>query len=175
MKSLLLSLAILLGTTAAFADVTDPGTIIRDNKCTSGCTAVGMSFSLTSTGTNGGVFNFKNVSGSNWFNLKLTEKGVPASAVSCRTNIFATCKVTTNSNGGTTIMVSGTSSSLPGVLNQGGFQIELHCPPGVGNCGPWPAGVKFQGLANVPEPGTMVMVATGVGILFNRRRKLFTV
>jgi len=161
----------LLGT-AAFADVTDPGTIIRDHKCTT-CTAVGMSFSLTSTAT-GGVFDLKNVSGSNWFNLKLTEKGVPASAISCKTNIFAACKFTTNKNGITSILVSGTSASLPGILNQDGFQIELHCPPGTPHCESWPAGVKFNGLANVPEPGTMAMVATGVGILINRRRKLFT-
>jgi hypothetical protein len=174
MKSLLLSLALLLGTTAAFADATDPGVIIRDHKCTSGCTAAGMNFSVTSTGTNGGVFDLKNVSGSNWFNVKLIEKGVPASAISCRTNIFATCKVTTNSNGATVIMVSGTSASLPGVLNQGGFQIELHCPPGAEHCGPWPAGMQINGVANVPEPGTMAMVATGIGILVNRRRKLFT-
>ena len=172
--SFLLSLFLLLGTAAGFASsVSDPGVIIRNATTCVHCMHVGMTFSFTSTGNNGGVFNLQNVSGSNWFNLKLTEKGVPASAITCRSNLFATCTVTTK-NGVTTIMVSGTSGHLPGIQNLANFQIELHCPPGVHNCQPWPAGVKFQGVANVPEPGTIAMVGTGLGVLFNRRKKLFT-
>ncbi len=175
MKSYFLPMVFLIATASAFANtVVDPGVIIRDRKCGSTCASVGLSFSLTSTANNGGVFDFKNVSGTNWFNLKLTEKGVPASAISCRTNIFATCKVTTNASGLTSIFVSGTSASLPGVPNLKGFRIELHCPAGASNCGPWPAGVKINGLANVPETGTVAMVATGIVALINRRRKLFT-
>jgi PEP-CTERM motif len=174
MKSFFLSLMLLLVATAAFANtVSDPGTIIRDHKCGSTCAAVGMSFSFTSTASNGGVFDFKNVSGSNWFNLKLTERGVPASAISCATNLFAACHVTTK-NGLTTILVSGLTSTLTGIPNLSSFRIELHCPAGTKNCQPWPAGVNFHGVANVPEPGTLAMVATGIGVLINRRRKLFT-
>jgi hypothetical protein len=173
--SFLLAFALLLCTAAAFADtVNDPGVIIRNKKGTcASCTKVGMKFSFTSTANNGGVFNLQNVSGSNWFNLKLTEKGVPASAIVCKTNIFATCHITTK-NGVTTILVAGISGHLPGIQNMANFQIELHCPPGAENCKPWQSGMKFNGVANVPEPGTLAMVATGVGVLLNRRRKLFT-
>lgn len=172
--SFFLSLFLFLGTTASFASsVTDPGVIIRRASTCVHCMPVGMTFSFTTSGDNGGVFNLQNVSGSNWFNLKLTEKGVPASAIRCHTNLFATCTVTTK-NGITAIMISGTSQRLPGIRNLGYFQIDLNCPPGFNPCKPWPTGVHFQGVANVPEPGTLAMVGTGLGILFNRRRKLFT-
>ena len=172
--SFLLSLVLFLGTTTSFAGtVTDPGVIIRKASTCVNCTHVGMTFSFTTSGNNGGVFNLQNVSGSNWFNLKLTETGVPASAIKCHTNLFAACTVTTK-NGVTTIMVAGTSRHLPGIQNLAYFQINLNCPPGLNPCKPWPTGVHFQAVANVPEPGTIAMVGTGLGILFNRRRKLFT-
>ena len=172
--SFLLSIFLVLCTTAGFAGtVSDPGVIIRNASTCVHCVHVGMTFSFTSTSNNGGVFNLQNVSGSNWFNLKLTEKGIPASAIRCHTNLFAACTVTTK-NGVTTIMVAGTSGHLPGIQNLAYFQIDLNCPPGLNQCRPWPSGVHFQGVANVPEPGTIAMVGTGLGVLFNRRRKLFT-
>jgi hypothetical protein len=174
MKYYFLPLVLLLCTAGAFASsVSDPGTIIRDHSCGGGCASVGTHFSFTSTAHNGGVFDFRNTSGSNWFNLQLTEKGVPASAISCVTNLFVACHVATK-NGITSILVSGTSASTPGILNGSAFRIELHCPAGTKHCQPWPANVTFNGVANVPEPGTIAMVATGVGMLINRRRKLFT-
>src|SRR5713226_7378290 len=112
MKFYFLLLVLLLGTAGVYADtVADPGVIIRDPICGSSCAPVGTSFSFTSTANNGGVFDFRNVSGSNWFNLKLTETSVPASAISCQTNIFVSCHVSTK-GGITSILVSGTTTSL---------------------------------------------------------------
>src|SRR3954470_2312780 len=75
---------------SAHADsVQDPKVIIRDPACLPpGCTPVGTNFTFgTPTGGTGALF-FTNASGVNWFNLQLVESGVPASAITCITDVF---------------------------------------------------------------------------------------
>ena len=165
------ALAILVAGTAAFADsVADPKIIIRDPVCPgSGCIQAQSQFSFqVPAGGTGGVF-FTNVSGNNWFNLKLTETGVPANLITCITDVWAKCTVTTAANGVTTIFLNGIGPNFPGILAGENFSIVFGCE--TGRCDPWPAGLQFTAVSNVPEPGTMALVLTGLGLIVRRKRR----
>lgn len=168
-RVLLIAVIVALCASAALADsVLDPTIIIRDPACPSGgCMQVGTNFTFGVPNSGQGTLFFTNVSGVNWFSLKLTESGVPANAITCISLAFANCSLSTV-NGITTILVSGVNGNFSGIANGQNFSIVFQCNDGT--C--WPGGLDFTATANTPEPGTIALVATGVGALWTRRRKL---
>ena len=168
-RALLIVVVVALCASAALADsVLDPTIVIRDPACPSGgCVSVGSTFTFGVPNSGFGTLFFTNASGINWFSLKLTESGVAANAITCITTAFANCSVSTV-GGVTTILVSGVNGNFPGIANGENFSIVFQCNDG--NC--WPGGLDFTAVANTPEPGTMALLATGVGALWTRRRKL---
>jgi len=177
----LLVVLALLCTGLAFADgIKDPKIIIRGvegggtaRSCPpGGCTNVGMNFSFTVPEKGHGVLFFTNASGKNWTSLKLIEKGVPAEAISCSQNLFASCSIRTLRDGSVEILLSGGTGNNPrsGIAAGQSFSINLACVKK--DC--WPGGLKFTAHAStgaVPEPGTIALVVTGLGAIVSRRKR----
>jgi len=157
--------------TGAFADsIDDPKIIIKDPVCPSGgCIQAGTHFTFSTPAAGIGSLFFTNASGVNWTSLSLTEAGVAANLITCITDVFASCQVTTSSNGITTILLSGVGGNFSGLLTGQNFQIIFGCKAETADCNPWPGNLQFTGVANVPEPGTMALVATGLGMIVRRR------
>lgn len=172
----LLVLMVVLGCAAAvFASSSlDPKVIIKDPVCpTKVCTPVGMTFTFGVPASGKGTLFFSNASGQNWTTLRLVESGIPASAISCQTNAFASCTVGTLANGKTFIFLSGVGGSFKGLQNGAAFSITFACVKK--SC--WPGGLDFRGTANlasatVPEPTTIALLLTGVGGIVTRRKWL---
>jgi hypothetical protein len=174
-RALLVLMIVLVCTAAAFSSSSmDPKVIVKDPVCpTSKCTPVGMSFNFGVPASGKGTLFFTNASGQNWTSLRLVESGIPASAISCQTNAFASCTVGTLANGKTFIFLSGVGGSFKGLQNGAVFSITFACVKG--NC--WPGGLDFRGSANLPsatapEPTTIALLLTGVGGIVTRRKWL---
>jgi len=176
----LLVLLSLLCAALAFADtVKDPRIVIRGVQggaptpaiCPpGGCTNVGMDFEFSAPESGHGNLFFTNASGKNWTSLKLIETGVPAAAISCAQNLFLSCTITTLESGAVQILLSGVNGRNPktGILAGSNFAIGFNCVDG--SC--WPGGLNFTAHASAaPEPGTIALMATGVGILVSRRKR----
>ena len=164
------ALVVVIAMCAAFAhadSITDPTIIIRDPPCGQGCTPVGLNFAFGTPADGTGALFFNNASGLDWFSLKLTESGVDASAITCVTDVFANCSVSTV-NSLTTILLSGLNSDFTGIGAGQNFSIVFGCESG--ECEPWPGDLDFTARANVPEPGTMALLFTGIGAIVARRR-----
>jgi hypothetical protein len=168
LRVLLVGIAVSMFAVAARADsIADPTIIIRDPACPSTCMGVGTSFTFGTPSSGIGTLFFNNASGVNWFNLSLTESGVAANLITCVTDAFANCTVTTV-NGVTTIFLSGVGSGFAGIPAGQNFSIVFGCSSGT--CDPWPGDLDFTAHANVPEPATMALLATGIGVLVTRRK-----
>ena len=178
----LLVLVSLLCTAVAFADsVKDPKIVIRGvqgggspfafSHCPpGGCTNVGMNFTFEVPESGHGNLFFTNASGRNWTSLKLIETGVPAEAISCGQNLFLSCTITTLESGAVEILLAGIKGQNPknGIPAGSNFVIGFNCVDH--NC--WPGGLNFTAHASsTPEPGTVALVATGVGLLVSRRKR----
>ena len=164
------ALLVVIAMCAAFAhadSITDPTIIIRDPPCGQGCTPVGLNFAFGTPADGTGALFFNNASGLDWFSLKLTESGVDASAITCVTDVFANCSVSTV-NSLTTILLSGLNSDFTGIGAGQNFSIVFGCESG--QCDPWPGDLDFTARANVPEPGTMALLFTGIGAIVARRK-----
>lgn len=131
-----------------------------------------FTFGIPAGGT--GTLFFTNASGVNWTSLTLVEQGhqVPASDITCHSNLFLSCTAKDLKNGNVAIVLSGIKSGHnidQGILNGKSFSIAFSC---VGNsC--WPGGLDFGGHANtasVPEPATIALMVTGLGAIVSRRR-----
>ncbi len=91
-----------------------------------------------------------------------------ASDIACSTNVLAACSVTTR--GGATIILFSSPYKYPnGIFPSRSFTINFGCATGSCN---WPSG-QLVGIswAAAPEPSSLVTVATGIGMLFARRRR----
>ena len=167
----------LLWASLAFADgIQDPKIVIRgvaggNTLCPKdkGCTPVGSNFTFSlAENKDHGVFFFTNNSGKSWTSLKLIENGIPASAISCQQSMFVSCKVTTLESGAVEILLSGVNDRRGGISAGTNFSITLGCVDG--NC--WKPGMTFTAHATgTPEPGTIALVATGIGAIVSRRKR----
>ena len=165
-----IAFALVIATCAAAAhadSITDPTIIIRDPPCGQGCTPVGLNFTFSTPADGTGALFFNNASGLDWFSLSLAESGVDAAAITCLTDAFVNCSVSTV-NGLTTILLSGLGSDFAGIPAGNNFSIVFGCESG--ECEPWPGDLDFTARANVPEPGTMALLFTGIGAIVARRR-----
>jgi hypothetical protein len=178
------TLLLVMGSMMAFADgIHDPRIVIHGVNggnapvvCPNqGCTNVGLNFAFSAPASGTGTLFFTNTSGQNWSSLTLVEQGhaVPASAITCHSNLFSSCMAETLKNGNVAIVLSGTRGNNPdrGIANGQSFAIAFSCVNN--NC--WPGGLKFGGHANssatsVPEPGTIAFMVTGLGALISRRK-----
>jgi len=170
MKMFVLGMVIVLCMAAANASSIDPGIIIRDPiGCPTGnCVPVtGLSFSFGVPSSGFGVLHFLNASGVTWTSLIFTEVGVAAINVTCSSDVYSCSVVSFGQNGAKIVLTA--VNGLPGILNGRSFEIVLGCKNG--DCPAWPGGLDFSALANstVPEPGTMVLLLTGVGAICSRR------
>lgn len=169
-KLSILAAIILLPFAAARANSIDPGIILRDpvgcptHKCT---TITGLSFSFHVPKHGFGLLHFLNASGVNWHKLTLTEFGVAAVNVQCSSNVFSCAVVALGSNGAKIVLTA--LNGQKGIPNGNSFEIILGCVKG--KCPHWPTGVDFTAAANVPEPATLALVATGLGLISTRRRR----
>jgi hypothetical protein len=164
---------VLLSIAAAHADGVDPTIIIRDPVgCPSHqCVAItGLSFKFGVPKAGFGVLHFLNASGVSWHSLLLTEVGVPAVDVKCSSDVFSCSVVALGTNGAKIVLTA--IRDQPGIPAGNSFEIILGCPKG--NCPHWPPGLDFTAKANVPEPATLLLLSTGLGLIATRRRRSST-
>jgi hypothetical protein len=151
---------------AAHADsvADDPRIIVRDPACPQyGCTQVtGTTFEMNVPESGTGALFFTNSSGAAWYNLQLVETGVPADLVSCITDAFVNCTVSTV-NGITTIFLAGIIDCFTGIPDGANFEIIFGCTNG--RCNPWPSGLAFSAAANVAEPSAIAMLLLSLGTI----------
>lgn len=166
---LLLALVLACAVSVFANSVPDPRVIINDPTCTGSCTPVGMNFNFTTPASGVGDVAFQNNSGVSWSSLRLTETGIPASAVSCATNAFLSCALGTLGNGKTFIFLSGLDQTHTGVPSGHFFVISFECQEGC-----WPGNLPLNGVANlasatVPEPASVGLVLLGLGGIARRK------
>jgi hypothetical protein len=175
------ALIMMVASTLAFADgIQDPKIIVKgagnsnfaQGKCPQ-CIPVGFNFSFTIPEGGSGSLFFTNDSGKAWSSLKLIESGVPAADVSCHSSLFASCTVTTLKNGSVEILLTNGNGRQnnrgSGIVEGGNFQIQFGCVKG--SC--WPGGIQVTGkgsVGTVPEPATMALMMTGIGVICSRRK-----
>jgi hypothetical protein len=174
-------LLLAMGSLMAFADgINDPRIVVHGvaggNALVScpNCVDVGTDFSFSVPKSGSGTLFFTNTSGQNWTSLTLVEKGEPASDITCASYLFESCTTKTLKNGSVEILLSGVKYALNadrGIPNGTSFSITFSCI----NKSCWPGGLVFNGHANaaagtVPEPGTIALMVTGLGMMFSRRK-----
>ncbi|HEV8524100.1 MAG TPA: PEP-CTERM sorting domain-containing protein [Terriglobales bacterium] len=184
MKTALLVGLLLVAATAAYADPIDPGIIIGGGTGSFRFTSTPFSFApaagnqcqFTSAnftgGPNPGPCVFINNTGFHLSNLTITATlPVPVTTLTffCGvTGFFAGCNFTPLSTNTIQFFFFGgpgiNSGCSPGACDE--FLIDIYA-----NQTSWPAGTTFTAVANVPEPGTVALVATGLGALVARRRR----
>ncbi|MFZ3340006.1 MAG: PEP-CTERM sorting domain-containing protein [Terriglobales bacterium] len=175
------ALIMIVASTLAFGDgIQDPKVIVKgagggnvaQGRCPQ-CVPVGFNFSFTIPESGSGSLFFTNDSGKAWNSLKLIESGVPAADVSCHSSLFASCSVTTLQNGSVEILLTNGggrhNNRGSGIAEGGNFQVQFACVKG--NC--WPGGIQITGkgsVGTVPEPATLALMITGIGVIFSRRK-----
>jgi hypothetical protein len=145
----------------------DPIIKIKDPGCPA-CTFVqGTQFNFSTPASGSGFVFFNNASGIDWTSLKLVEFGVPSGAITCITDLFLNCSANSGPNGSTIILLSGLGPNFAGITSGINFSIQFSCGSGC-----WPGNLPFHAVANVPEPGTVVLLLTGLGGIITRRKWL---
>ena len=166
-KLLLAGLVLMLLSVCASANSVDPGIIIRDPGCKPApCPIItSNSFSFNAPASGSGFLRFQNGSGNNWTSMIITELAVPAANITCSAPGAFLCSLQPfGKTGAQIILTAGTG--LTGIPNGGVLEITLQCLP---QC--WPGGLQFNVVANTPEPGTMVLLLTGAGAIYLRRKR----
>jgi hypothetical protein len=177
-------LLLVVASAMAFADgINDPKIIIKgasggsvsQGYCPQ-CIGVGMNFSFTVPESGSGELFFTNTSGVNWTSLTLIETGEPAADIKCASSLFSSCTTKTLKNGSVEILLSGVQNGAQwkdrGIPNGTNFGIQFACV--AKSC--WPGGLTFNGQgsngrASTPEPGTIVLMITGLSAMIVSRRK----
>jgi len=189
-KIVLLAFAIVLSAGLALADTvpgSDPKAGLGPGTGSSDTTGT---FSFTVNGNGGGSgpdFTFLNTSGTTFFNISLTTQD-SSGDLSCFTTAYVTnCNITRNAGMITVLFFNVSDGEDPA---EGGGECGAQWPgagigPGCdfqftlnddgsfnnpGGTGGWVAGATVNGAANVPEPGTMTLLFTGLGTLVARRK-----
>ena len=165
-RSLVLLSFVMSCALAAFANsAPDPIIKVKDPTCVSHCNDLfGTHFQFFTPPSGTGFLTFTNHSGVDWTSLKLVESGVPAGAITCLSDLFS-CSVF--SSNGSTIILLKAGGEFSGITNGMTFQIGFQCKNGC-----WPGNEKFTATANVPEPGAIALVMTGIGGIISRRKWL---
>ncbi len=147
-------------------------------------TDVGLTFSFTSNATGGGIFDFINNSGQDWFNLSITTKfpgGDLNKDYQCAApGIFMNCQFSLSSDGsminvlffgvgsGTgsagTLAAASRDDTFTGIRNGQEFIISLN-NPGSSTVGGWVPNTRFDAIANIPEPASMTLFLVGLGAI----------
>ena len=172
MKACVLGMVLAVCALAAHADsINDPRIIVRDpvgcpsNACvTLGLGQLTFSFNVPSAGF--GALHFLNSTGVAFNSLILTETGVAAANISCSAPGVFSCALVALGTSGAKIVLTATGN-FTGIPNGNSFEILLSCVNS--NC--WPGGMNVDAAANaVPEPATMALMLTGLGVLFTCRK-----
>jgi len=137
-----------------------------------GSTPTDGTFTFQANGNGGGTADFYNdTEDTTFFNLSVTTPNPPGS-ISCYLYyepFFSQCAVIPNSNGTTTILFYGTGEDYTGVYPGGDFIFLLNDPPSYvfdpNGSGTWNPYQSFTGAANTPEPGSITLFVTFLGIL----------
>ncbi len=165
-KLLLAGLVVALLSVCASANSLDPGIIIRDPVCTQPCPVItSNSFTFNAPASGFGLLHFLNGSGNNWTSLIITELAVPAANITCSAAGAFLCTLNPFGQTGAQIILTA-GAGLTGIPNGSVLEIQLQCLP---QC--WPGGLQFNVAANVPEPGTMVLLLTGASAIYIRRKR----
>jgi hypothetical protein len=165
-KLLLAASVLVLLSVCASANSADPGIIIRDPVCTQPCPVItSNSFSFNAPASGFGFLHFLNGSGNNWTSLIITELAVPSTNITCSAPGAFLCTLNPFGQTGAQIILTA-AAGLTGIPNGSVLEIQLQCLP---QC--WPGGLQFNVAANTPEPGTMILLLTGSGAIFLRRKR----
>ena len=180
MKATLVVVVLLLAASAVYADTIDPGIIIGGGVGSFGVPSTPFSFAQGSgsncvylgpgsgaPGPNPGPCIFLNQSGVVWTNLTIfvtTTTNLTLANLSCgigSTPFFSGCSITQLGPNSFQFFFFGGTGWLIG----GDEMINIFA------FGRWPdQGQTFQAIANIPEPATMLLTATGLASFFLRRR-----
>jgi len=142
----------------------DPGIHVDDPQGTG--TPVGLTFTFTSDALGGGLLSFTNTSGVTFVNLQIdVPPPLPLAPITCGGNAYIHCfQQATVAEFATIDFFGG-----PGILNGALFQIDL------GATG-WTPDATFEAFANqaisTPEPGALLMLATGASAAWLRWKSL---
>jgi hypothetical protein len=175
-----IALLLVLGSAMAFGDgINDPKVIVKGagggelikGQCPL-CVGVGANFSFMAPASGSGTLYFTNQSGIYWNSLTLIEKGVPAADISCHSQLFSSCTTETLKNGSVEILLTNSGQAQwhdKGIPNGANFAIQFSCK---GGC--WPGGLQFNGHGSsgvhaTPEPGTIALMVTGLGLITRRK------
>jgi hypothetical protein len=162
---------VLLSITASYAGGLDPAITFRNPQLLK---ITGLSFSFDVSNRGFEVLHFLNDSGDSgvsWHDLVFSDFGVPTIDVQCSNGVFSCSVVALGKNGAKIVLTAlHGGQGLPS-------DTRLEIVPGCanGNCPLWPSGADFTAIANVPdsvpEPATLTLLATGVGLLASQHRK----
>ncbi len=124
---------------------------------------VGLTFTFDSDSSGGGLLMFTNASGVNWFNLYVfVPPPEPLAAITCGGDTFASCVVLPGQFG---YFATLAFTGPPGIANGEVFFADL------GTDG-WTPNAQFLAEANVPEPGSLLLLAGGIVSVLTRRKLL---
>ncbi len=194
---ILMTVLMALAVPLALADPIDPRMVVGGSATSE--PILGLTFQFKVNQSGGGFFDFANVSGINWTNLSLTTKTpldgnspiTDLKAYNISSDLFVNNTIIFSSDfSNITILFFGTDPNHPGIpfdpkykefLNNScewqppfGSHFYINLNNVCSDRGGWVPGATVYGAANVPEPGTLTLLLSGIlaiGISVSRRRR----